>query len=190
MTALATKHRFTTDEYDRMGKAGVFPPGERVELIDGEIVEMSPIGEAHAAGVKRVNRLFSERLGAKVLLGIQDPIRLGKHSEPQPDVVLLHPRTDFYAGGHPGPKDVFLIVEVSDTTLDYDRDVKIPLYARAGVRESWIADVSGRALEVFRSPGPEGYASVRRLASGDRISPEAFPDVSLAVDDILGLPKI
>ena len=188
MTTQTVKHLFTVDDYERMARAGIFHPEDRVELIEGEIVEISPIGRIHAACVRRLNNLFARRLGEAVLVDVQDPIVIRPRSEPQPDVVLLKPKADCYASGHPEPDDVLLLVEVADTTLENDRNVKIPVYARAGIRESWIADVTGLRLEVFRSPGPEGYADHRTLKPGDRIAPLAFPDCSFDVGEILGTP--
>jgi Uma2 family endonuclease len=178
------KRLFTVEEYHRMAAAGVLREDDRVELIEGEIVEMSPIGNAHAVVVKRLNRWFHRNTGDRTLVGVQDPIRVGDHSEPQPDVMLLRPQKDDYAGGHPGPEDVFLAVEVADTSLTYDHDIKIPFYARAGIAEAWLVDIPGKVIEVHRTPGPDGYADVRRVPAGQSVSPLSFPDATLPVDEL------
>ncbi|MBI3973583.1 MAG: Uma2 family endonuclease [Chloroflexi bacterium] len=183
------RRRFTVDEYYRMAEAGILAEDDRVELIDGEIVHMSPISSRHAAGVKRVRRLFDRRLGDRVVVSVQDPVRLGSFAEPQPDIALLHPREDLYAEAHPGPENVLLIVEVADTSIQYDRQVKVPLYARAGVPEVWLADLTGDAVEAYREPSPDGYRVVRRLRRGERIAPQALPDLEIAVDELLGPAK-
>src|SRR5262245_57646223 len=133
------KRTFTVDEYHRMGAAGIFSEEERVELIEGEIITMSPIGTAHAACVNRLTALLIRKLGSRAIVSIQNPVRLNNRSEPQPDIVILKPRVDFYASATPTPKDVILAIEVSDTTVRYDRSIKVPLYARTKVPEVWIA---------------------------------------------------
>ena len=110
---------------------------------------------------------------------------LGEHSEPQPDLALLRPRQDFYASGHPGPEDVVMVVEVSEASAGPDREVKVPRYGKAGIREAWLVDLQGEVVEVYRQPSSEGYREVRRFHRGDAISPQAFPDVVLAIDEIL-----
>jgi Uma2 family endonuclease len=186
MAVQLLRRRFTVEEYHQMAEAGVLSEDERVELIDGEIIEMAAIGSRHAAGVKRLNHLFSQRLGARALISVQDPIQLSASSEPQPDVALLRPQADFYAQGHPQPTDVFLVVEVADTSVGFDRDLKAPLYAQAGIPEMWLANLTDDYVDVYRHPHPSGYQDVQRVQRGQRLTPEAFPDVELAVDDILG----
>lgn len=180
------RYLFTVEEYHRMGEAGIFRENDRVELIEGEIVEMTPIGSRHAACVDRVAQLFFERAARRAIVRVQNPIRLGKHSEPQPDLVLLRPRPDFYAQGHPGPEDVLLLVEVAETSAEYDRTIKLPLYARSGIPEVWLVDLAAAAVEVHRRPTPEGYQEVQRVRRGERVSSQAFPDLDLAVDEVLG----
>ena len=169
-----------------MADAGIFHEDDRVELIDGEIVEMAAIGSRHAGGVNRVSSFFSGALGNRAIISVQNPVRLGRYSEPQPDVVLLRPRPDFYGDSHPGPDDVFLIVEVADSSIDYDRGVKVPLYAQSGIQELWLVDLEQERVEVYREPKKEGYRVVRHFARGDSLSPQAFPDASLTVDGVLG----
>ena len=186
MEVQVSKRLFTVDEYHRMAEAGILGEDDRVELIEGEIVEMTPIGSRHAAVVDRLNRLFSRRAGEHVIVRVQNPIRLGERSEPQPDVTLLRFREDFYASSHPGPEDVLLVVEVAETSAEYDRRVKVPLYARFGIPEAWLVDLEGEAVEVYRDPSPEGYRRAEILRRGSRLSPSSFPDLELSVDEILG----
>jgi Uma2 family endonuclease len=180
------RRRFTVDEYYRMAAAGILHEDDRVELIEGEIVEMPPIGISHASSVDRLNQLLAERVVRRAIIRVQSPIHLGERSEPQPDVSLLRPRRDFYAGGHPGPADVLLLIEVADTSADYDRQVKAPLYARAGIGEVWLVDLQARTIEVYRNPSPQGYRLVRIVHPEESLSPELLPDVALAAGDILG----
>ena len=187
MAVTLRRRRFTLDEYHRMGEAGILGEDDRVELIEGEIVEMSPIGSRHAATVARIHHVFSTRLGTRAVVWIQNPLLLVRQtSEPQPDVMLLVARADFYASALPEPPAVLLLVEVADSSLAYDRRTKLPLYARAGVIEAWLADLEGQRLEVHRNPGERGYQDVRLLGRGEVVSPLAFPDVTLTVDELLG----
>ncbi len=180
-----TRRRFTVDEYYRMAEVGIFSEDDRVELIEGEIVEMVPIGDRHAAHVDKLNWIFSRRAGDQAIVRVQNPLRLGTYSEPVPDLALLRPRADFYASGHPGSQDALLVVEVAETSVEYDRAVKIPLYARRGVPEVWLVDLRERVVEVYRDPAPEGYREVHIARGGDRLNSSALPDVALSADDIL-----
>ena len=187
MAVVLKTHRFTVDEYHRMGEVGIFSEDDRVELLAGEIVEMSPIGPLHAGTVGRLTALFSARLGGEVIVWIQNPLRLRtEDSEPQPDVALLRPRPDFYTPAHPAAQDVYLIIEVADTSVEADREVKFPIYARAGVPEAWLLDVSTQRLEVHRHPTPDGYQDVCLLQRGESVAPQAFPDLVMTVDALLG----
>ena len=180
-------HTFDIETYHRMIEAGVFREDDRVELIQGRILDMTPIGKQHAACVKRLNALFHQHLQGRVLVGVQDPILLAsEQSEPQPDLTLLRPREDFYEAALPGPEDLFLVVEVADTSQDYDRGIKIPLYARAGIPEAWLVDLKARVVEVYRDPSLGGYRTCQRLGPGDTLSPLAFPDVGLPVEAVVG----
>ena len=185
MSMQLLKRRFTVDEYHRMAEAGILSEDDRVELIDGEIVEMVPIGSRHAACVDRLTRLFTSQVGDQAIVRVQSPIRLGRRSEPQPDIALLRPRADFYASAHPGPEDVLLVVEVAETSVEADREVKLSLYGRAGVLEAWLVDLSGEIIEVHRNPSPDGYRSVQQFTRGQTLSPQAFPDLGLLVERIL-----
>ena len=165
--AAVLPHRFDVDDYHRMAEAGILGPEDRVELIEGEIIDMAPIGSAHAGMVNRLARLTAKAMAeGSVLVSNQNPLRLDAHNEPQPDLMLLRPRADDYRDGHPKPTDVLLLVEVADSTLAYDRGPKLALYARFGVPEVWIIDLGGRAVEICRKPGPDGYAERRRIADG------------------------
>lgn len=181
-----THHRFTVDEYQRMGEAGVFHEDDRVELIAGRIVEMTPIGPRHAGCVKELARLIYHAAGDAVLLGIQDPVVLESDAAPQPDIAVIRPRPQGYRTRHPGPPDLMLVIEVAETSVEYDREVKIPLYARVGIPEAWLVNLPADTIAVHREPGPEGYASVRTVRRGETLTPLALPEITLRVDDILG----
>jgi Uma2 family endonuclease len=176
---------FTVEEYYRMAEAGILGEDDRVELLDGEIVQMSPIGSRHAACVARLNRKFTRALGERAIVQVQNPLRLSQRSEPQPDLCLLRPRPDYYAGAHPGPGDALLVVEVADTSLEFDRDVKLPLYARAGVPEVWLVDLEGEQVHVFCEPARGSYLSVCELVAGDELVPRALPEFRVPVQEIL-----
>lgn len=178
---------FTVEEYERMVQADILTAAERVELLNGEIVEMSPIGTRHAACVKRLNQLFSQILGQRAIVGVQDPIRLSDYSEPQPDLTLLQPRPDFYVTAHPQPKNVLLVVEIADTSADYDRQVKIPLYGESGIVEVWLVDLVGQYLEVYRQPSASGYQQIQQLHRNQQIFIQALPNLEIFINNILGL---
>lgn len=186
MAVQISKRLFSIDEYHRMAEAGIFSEDDRVELIEGEIVVMSPIGNPHAAGVRRLIHIFTESLRGSVTLDAQNPVRLDDWSEPQPDITLLRRRDDFYASKAPTAEDVVLVVEVADSSVGYDRGVKAPLYARHGICECWLLDLPADVLEVYRKPAEDGYRLVRRFRRGETISLEAFPSVTFTVDSILG----
>jgi Uma2 family endonuclease len=177
--------RFTTDEYHWMGRVGILTEDDRVELIDGEIIELPPIGDRHSASCSKLNRFISGALGDTAIVRIQDPIKLGPHSEPEPDVAVVRARDDFYATGHPVPSDLLLLVEVADTSAGYDRGTKLPLYASVGIPEVWLVDLQGQRVEMHRDPSPEGYRAVEVRASGQRVSALLLSQIDLAVDDIL-----
>jgi hypothetical protein len=169
-----------------MAEAGIFAPECRVELVDGEIFEMSPIGPWHAGVVNRLNHRFAAGLGGRAVVHVQNPVGLDARSEPQPDLMLLRPREDFYGRAHPTPEDALLLVEVADTSLRHDRERKLPVYARAGVPEVWIVNREADAVEVFREPSPGGYHERHQRRRGEDLAPGAFPDLRLSVSDILG----
>lgn len=151
------RHRLTVSDFHRMGEAGIFAAGDRVELIDGEVIDMSPIGALHAAIVARLTAFLCRTVGGGVIVWCQNPIRLDDSSEPEPDIALLSPRADGYMSAHPGPEDVVVVIEVADTSLAYDLGVKVPLYARHGIPEAWVIDAATRQTRVFREPSAEGY---------------------------------
>ena len=177
--------RFTVDEYHRMGEAGVLREDDHVELIDGQIVEMTPIGPAHAGCVKDLVRLLHRSAGDAVLLGVQDPVVLGTYVAPEPDVAVLRPRPGGYRDRHPEPADILLIIEVADTSLEYDRSVKIPRYASAGIPEVWLVNLPDRHVAVYRHPKPDGYTQVTIVTRGATLTPLALPNARLSVDEIL-----
>jgi Uma2 family endonuclease len=187
MGKLLTRRRFTVDEYHRMGETGILPEDSRIELICGDIVLREPIGAYHAGTVRRLDRLFTLGLGDRAIVSAQNPVQFPQEdTELQPDVALLRPRDDFYSSRHPQAADVLLLIEVADTTLRLDRRIKIPLYARVGVREVWLVDLTTARLEVHREPLGDRYADVRVLTRGERVAPEAFPDLSLDVAELIG----
>jgi Uma2 family endonuclease len=181
------RRRFTLDQYHRMGETGILGPDDRVELIEGEIVEMGPIGSRHAATVARIHHLFSTRPGDRAVVWSQNPLLLVRlQSEPEPDLMLLAPRSDFYASGLPEPPAVRLLVEVADSSLLYDRRTKLPLYARAGVVEAWLVDLESNRVEIHRGPGSSGYRDVFVPGADERFAPLAFPHLMVTRRDLLG----
>jgi Uma2 family endonuclease len=186
MSVQVEKWVFTVDEYHRMSEAGILAETDRVELIEGEIVKMSPIGKYHAACVKRLNSILNRRVGEYAIVSVQDPIRLNDYSEPEPDIALLKPRDDFYAQDLPTVEDVLLIIEVADSSVEYDRNVKLPLYAKAGISETWIANLRDDGIEVCSQPANGAYQKVRFTNRDEAISPEALPNLVITVEEILG----
>lgn len=185
-TAAPARRRFTADEFEHLAAVGILAEDDRVELLDGDIVEMTPISTDHAGGVNALNAIFTRRLGDRVVAAVQNPVRLDDFNEPQPDFCLLKPRGDLYRHGHPDAADVLLLVEVAHTSQHYDRGIKAPLYARYGIREFWIVDVAGLEVEMFRDPSPKGYRHHERRRPGETVAPEAFAGESIAVREILG----
>lgn len=183
MTAPVLKRRFTVDDFQQMGRTGILTEDDRVELIEGEVVQMSPIGSRHAACVGRLTRLFGRAVGDRAIVWVQNPVDLGKSSEVHPDLALLRPRPDFYAPRHPTSTDVLLLVEVAATSEDYDRDVKLPLYARAGIPEVWLVDLQKDRVEIHRKPMGQSYGDV--TVAGPTLSPQALADLSLSVSEIV-----
>lgn len=181
-----TRRRFTLDEYHRMVDAGILHEDDRVELIRGEIVQMSPIGARHAAAVARFTEELVTRLRGRAILWPQNPITILPDSEPQPDIVLLRHRDDFYRAALPGPADVVLVVEVADSSVRYDRTVKKRLYAEAGIPEYWMADLDAGRIEIYRDPEGGDYRLATSVAPGDTLAPAAFPDAMLTVAHLLG----
>lgn len=181
---LIKRHSFTTDEYEAMIHAGVLTKDHRVELINGEIVEMSPIGPLHASIVSRLIRLFTQRVGDRAIVNVQNPIRADEQSEPQPDVVLVKYRDDFYRDAHPTPADTLLVIEVADSTLDADRRIKIPLYAQSGVPEVWIVNVLDECIEIYRQPARGDYQEKRTLRGDAVVAPANLPEAQIKAADL------
>lgn len=182
---LYTRHSITAREYERMIESGVFEEDARLELIEGEIVEISPLGSLHAAVVDRLAELFSESLGRRVNIRVQSPILLGDLSQPQPDLALLKWRDDFYKDALPTPADVLLVVEVADTSVEYDRKLKLPIYARAGVAEVWIVNLPDEMIETYARPSGDVYEVSARRGRGEEVSSQTVAGLSLKVDDVI-----
>jgi Uma2 family endonuclease len=179
------KRRFTADEYYAMARAGILSERDRVELIDGEILAMTPIGPAHAAAVARATHALMRSVAGRAIVWTQNPIRVDAFSEPQPDLALLRPRDDFYRTAHPGPADILLVIEIADTSLSYDRQIKAPLYARHGLAEYWLMDVAAGTVTSYASPEGAAYRAIAVHARGEILAPIALPDCTLTVDDLL-----
>jgi Uma2 family endonuclease len=187
VSILPAQHRLDVDAYHRMADAGILGTHDRVELIDGELIDMAPIGQSHASMVSRLTRAFVLAGDRISIVWPQNPIRLDRYSEPQPDLAILRYRADFYeTGERPGPADVLLLIEVADNSLAFDRRVKLPLYARAGIAEFWIVDVQRRILKVHRKPTGDGYAETITHRSGDRLALALAPEIVVALDLALG----
>jgi Uma2 family endonuclease len=182
------RRRFTVDEYHRLAECGVLGEDDRVELIGGEIVRMAAMGARHAACVTGLTELLVPRLAGVAVVRVQLPVAIPEHDEPEPDIALARPRPDRYAAAHPQPRDILLVIEVADTSLSYDREVKLPVYARAGVPESWLFDLAGRGIERHTEPVPEGYRRVARAGRGERLASTVLPDLRFDADELLGPP--
>jgi Uma2 family endonuclease len=186
MAVRLTRRRFSADEYQWMARVGILGEDDRLELIDGEIVEMAPIGPAHSSAVDEIAACFFRRFGDVARIRVQNPVRLDPYSEPQPDLALVRARADAYKTALPGPDDIYLLVEVADTSLAVDQRVKMPLYARAGIPEVWIVDLRHEVLYVHRDPSEATYRVTMPARRGQSLAPLAFPDCGLAVADLLG----
>jgi len=182
-----SRHRFTVAEYVRMAEVNILGEDSRVELMWGEVVEMSPIYIGHTSTVKRLIRLLTRTLGDRIILGVQDPVQLSDDSLPQPDIAVLRPQDDFYSEQQPGPDDILLLIEVADSSLRYDRRVKSKLYGAAGITDYWIVNLPERQIEVYREPRLTGYRTVTIYAPGETLSSLAFPDLVLKVENIFGV---
>jgi len=183
-TTLTTR-RFTVDEYYRMAESGILREEERVELIEGEIVRMAAIGSRHAACVDRLTSLFVRGIGDRFQVRVQNPVRLSDRTEFEPDLAVLRLRPDGYAGGHPGPADVLLVIEVADSSLDKDREIKAPLYAQAGIVEYWLVNLVEQTIDVSREPTEGTFRNVDRHGRGDVLHPRAFAGLAVPVDAVL-----
>jgi Uma2 family endonuclease len=185
MAVQLTKRLFTVDDYHRMVDAGILHEKDRVELIEGEVLAMSPIGPPHCAAVDRATRAMVNGAGEKAIVRVQAPVQLDRYNQPEPDIVLLKPKEDFYATRHPGPADILLIVEVAQSSIDYDRSVKARIYSRTGIVEYWLADVEQDCVFVFSDPGKNGYRTVRQFSRGQSLTPYLLPNCQVTVDSLL-----
>jgi Uma2 family endonuclease len=179
-----TRRRFTVHDYHRMAEADILHEDDRVELIGGEILEMSPVGGRHAACVREINHLLSRQLGDELRADVQSPVRLSEQEEPQPDLAVL--RTRDYAGLLPTPEDVLLLIEIADTSLTYDRNVKLPLYARSGIAEIWLVDLNANIVERYTEPSGDGYRLLRRAGGEEMLESAVLPALVVPVDIALG----
>lgn len=177
-------YKFSVEKYHRLGEIGILSPDRRFELIDGKIFVRSPVGFKQAATVKRISAFFHQSF--KAVISIHDPIQLNENSEPEPDVALLKFTEDFYDARLPEARDVLLLIEVSDTTLKYDQQTKLPLYAANQIPECWIVNLREEQLEIYRDPTPSGYQQQLILKDTETVSPQSFPDVAIAVSELLG----
>ena len=185
--AAVGRWRFTVDDYYRMTDAGILAEDDRVELIQGEIVQMAALGACHAGSVNKLDDFLRRGIpDGTAIISVQNPLRLGGYLEPQADLLVLRYREDYYSRRHPTPADVLLLIEVSDTSLAYDRGVKLPLYARAGIPEVWIANLVDDIIERYTEPGADDYRAVAQFGHADTIRSVTLPSIALAVDDGLG----
>jgi Uma2 family endonuclease len=184
MDEFPRRHRITVEEYYRMAEVGLLAPDARVELIDGEIIDMPPIGSRHGALVTRLHRLLDKAIDERGLVRPQLPVRLDNYSEPEPDLAVVAPREDFYAARHPLPSDVFLLVEVSETTLRYDQQIKSGLYARHGAPEYWIVDIKRKQLHVARHPTATGYRETFTIDRPAAVQLVSLPDLTIDISSL------
>ncbi len=176
---LYRRHRYSVEDYYRMAEAGIIKPDDRLELIEGEIIEMVPIGSRHAAVVTQLQHAFEQAMESLAVVRVQNPIRLSDLSEPEPDIAVLRWRDDFYAGAHPGPADILLLIEVADSTLRYDREIKLPLYARHGIGEGWLVDLENRKMLRFTRPAESGYADERAVDLSRPLTVPGLDDIRI-----------
>jgi Uma2 family endonuclease len=180
-----TRHKLDVDDFYRMADAGIFDEDDRVELIEGELIDMAPIGTDHAVTTNGLNRALVFACGDLGVVSVANPLRLDRFNEPQPDFVVFRPSArDYRAGEHPGPADVLLVVEVADSSLRFDRKVKLPLYARAGVPEVWLVDLGQRVLEAHRDPVREAYSTVQSYGERDCISLAQAPEITVLLERV------
>jgi Uma2 family endonuclease len=178
--------RFRVDEFRKMTEAGILPEESGWEIIDGYLIDKVTIGSRHASTVKKLNRILSKLLGERAIVSVQDPIHIDDYNEPEPDVALLKPRQDFYAERHPSAEDVFLLIEVSDSTISFDRDIKVRLYAEGGVREVWLVNLIEDTIEQYSSPENGRYGTMTTIKRGSTINSISTEGLSLDVSEILG----
>ncbi len=179
------KHLTDIHEWRKLGEANIFPPDSHVELIEGEIFEMAPIGFNHAGHLKRINNLLTLAVAGKAIVSVQDPLHLGDLSEPEPDFMLLKPNSDFYSSRHPVADDVILLIEVADSSLNFDQNQKLRLYAMHNIPEYWLLNLIDNCLEVYRKPKGEVFAEKTTLYQGDKVTLSQLPDICIQVSEIL-----
>ena len=186
MSAQLEPRRFNVTEYYQMAEAGILKPDDRVELIEGEIIKMSPIGSPHAACVSRLVRFLPRAIGETAILSVKNPVRLDDFSEPVPDIALPKPRQDYYAARQPLPADALLVVEVADRSLLKDRNIKVPLYARAGITEVWLVNIPKETIEVYSESHNGKYRKCQKYKRGETVASQTVKGLSLTVNEILG----
>jgi Uma2 family endonuclease len=174
-------HRFSVEDYHRMAEVGLIAPDARVELLEGVIIDMMPIGPLHGGAVNQLSNALFQPTNNRWIVSTQNPLHLGPKSEPVPDLMLLRPRDDFYSTSLPVAADVFLIVEVADSSLERDREDKLPIYAKAGIVEVWIVNLPEQQIEIYRDPNPAGYTTVQIARGADEVSPLSLPEISFPV---------
>ncbi len=180
------RKKFTITEFEQMAETGIIKDEDRFELIEGELIDMGKIGKRHASCVDRLNDLFRDKFGKGVLVRSQNPIQLGNYSQPQPDLAILTRKNDYYETAHPTPEDIFLLVEVADTTIETDREIKIPLYAKHNILEVWLINLNREVVEVYSQSNLNSYSKETILTKGQIISPISFPEININVDEIFG----
>ena len=185
MPVAVSNRRLTADEYQRMGQVGILSEDDRVELIDGELVAMTPIGPRHNACVNRTLLAMVRSVGDNAIVQAQGSVRLDLYHEPQPDLVLLRPRADFYASRHAGPDDILLIVEIAQSSIEYDRDVKARVYAELGIQEYWLADLNANLVSGYSAPKGGSFRRLEQYHRGQSIAPHMLPECAIAVDVLL-----
>ena len=183
---LAEVRLWTVRDYHRMVEAGILHPDERVELIEGQIIRMSPKGTAHEAAITRLERILRKQLGDRVIIRLQSPIQLNDHSEPEPDVAVVQPDPLDYEDHHPTPLEAYLLIEVADSSFKFDCETKARLYARSGIADYWVLDVKHRQLHVFRSPNQDGYQDHDTLGETERLALLSFSDITVSVAEMFG----
>ena len=179
------RYRLTSAIFHEMVEKGILSEDDRLELIEGELVAMSPIGPEHGGIVDQLAAILIKQLGDRAVIKVQGSLHLDESTEPQPDLIMLEPRRDYYKRSVPRPADVALVIEVADSSLAYDRAIKMPLYASAGVPEAWIVNLIDRWIEVYRDPSAAGYTTLLKILPGKSVAPQAFADVVVVVDDLL-----
>lgn len=185
MAVQPTKLCFTVNDYYRMAEAGIFAEDARLELVNGEVIEMTPIGSRHAACVKKLTELLYNSLSKKVQIGVQDPILLNDFTEVRPDISLLRRKKDFYAKRHPNANEVYLVIEIADTSITYDRSIKLPLYAQAGIAEIWIIDLQNEVVEISSDPDGGDFLKKTIYKTGESVRSNIFPELIIPVNEIL-----